>query len=289
MAKLAYLGLGTMGAPMARHLAAAGHDLTVYNRSAPKAEAWIAANGGRMATSAAEAAEGADAVFSSVGTDDDLADVTLGARGAFRTMRPGSLFVDHSTVSAKIARQIGVEGKDRGLRVLDAPVTGAQVGAEAGRLSLMCGGPKAAFEAAEPLMQAYALRIVHIGGSGAGQTAKMVNQIALAATAQGIAEALRFAQNAGLDLDRTFEVISGGAAGSWQFSNRWASMAEDRFDFGFAVDWMRKDLGLAIDEARANGAALPMIALVDQFFADVQAMGGGRQDTSALVRRLPKR
>jgi 3-hydroxyisobutyrate dehydrogenase len=289
MAKLAYLGLGTMGAPMARHLAAAGHDLTVYNRSSPKAEAWVAANGGRMAASAAEAAEGADAVFSSVGTDDDLADVTLGARGAFRTMKPGSLFVDHSTVSARIARQLGVEGKDRGLRVLDAPVTGAQVGAEAGRLSLMCGGPRVAFDIAEPLMQAYALRIVHIGGSGAGQTAKMVNQIALAATAQGIAEALRFAQNAGLDLDRTFEVIQGGAAGSWQLSNRWASMAEDRFDFGFAVDWMRKDLGLAIDEARANGAALPMTALIDQFFADVQAMHGGRQDTSALVRRLPKR
>jgi 3-hydroxyisobutyrate dehydrogenase len=289
MAKLAYLGLGTMGAPMARHLAAAGHDLTVYNRSTAKAEAWVAAHGGRIATSAAEAAEGADAVFSSVGTDDDLADVTLGARGAFRTMRSGSLFVDHSTVSARIARQLGVEGKDRGLRVLDAPVTGAQAGAEAGRLSLMCGGPKAAFDMAEPLMQAYALRIVHIGGSGSGQTAKMVNQIALAATAQGIAEALRFAQNAGLDLDRTFEAISAGAAGSWQLTNRWATMADDKFDFGFAVDWMRKDLGLAIDEARANGAALPTIALVDQFFADVQAMHGGRQDTSALVRRLPKR
>lgn len=289
MAKLAYLGLGTMGAPMARHLAAAGHDLAVYNRSAAKAEAWVAANGGRLAASAADAAEGADAVFSSVGTDDDLADVTLGARGAFRTMRPGSLFVDHSAVSARLARQLGVEGKDRGLRVLDAPVTGAQAGAEAGRLSLMCGGPRPAFEMAAPLMQAYALRIVHIGGSGSGQTAKMVNQIALAATAQGIAEALRFAQNAGLDLDRTFEVISGGAAGSWQLTNRWATMAKDEFDFGFAVDWMRKDLGLAIDEARANGAALPVTALVDQFFADVQAMHGGRQDTSALVRRLPKR
>jgi len=289
MAKLAYLGLGTMGAPMARHLAAAGHDLTVYNRTSAKAEAWVAAHGGRVASSAAEAAEGAEAVFSCVGTDDDLADVTLGSQGAFRSMRPGTLFVDHTTVSAKIARQLGVEGKDRGLRVLDAPVTGAQVGAEAGRLSLMCGGPKAAFDMAEPLMQAYALRIVHIGGSGSGQTAKMVNQIALAATAQGIAEALRFAQAAGLDLDRTFEVISGGAAGSWQLSNRWASMAEDRFDFGFAVDWMRKDLGLAIDEARANGAALPVTGLIDQFFADVQAMHGGRQDTSALVRRLPKR
>jgi 3-hydroxyisobutyrate dehydrogenase len=288
MAKLAYIGLGTMGAPMARHLAAAGHDLTVYNRGAAKAEAWVAAHGGRPAASAAEAAEGADAVFTCVGTDDDLAEVTLGPAGAFRSMRPGALFVDHTTVSAKIARQLGVEGKDRGFLVLDAPVTGGQKGAEEGRLALMCGGPRKAFEAAEPLMHAYARIIVHIGGSGTGQTTKMVNQIALAANAQGVAEAMRFAQAAGLDLDKVFQAISTGAASSWQMSNRWATMAREEFDFGLAVDWFRKDLGLAIDEAHANGAALPVTALVDQFYADVQRMGGHRQDVSALIRRLPK-
>jgi 3-hydroxyisobutyrate dehydrogenase len=288
MAKLAYLGLGVMGAPMARHLVAEGHDLTVYNRSAAKAEAWVAAHGGRMAHSAAEAAEDADAIFSCVGTDDDLAEVTLGPKGAFRTMRPGALFVDHTTVSAKIARQLGVEGKDRGLLVLDAPVSGGQAGAENGTLAIMCGGPSAAFEAAQPLMQAYASRMVHIGTSGAGQTAKMVNQIAIAGVVQGLSEALRFAQAADLELDRTFEAVSGGAASSWQMVNRWGTMAKDEFDFGFAVDWMRKDLGLALDEARANGATLPVAALVDQFYAEVQAMGGGRQDTSSLVRRLPK-
>lgn len=288
MAKLAYLGLGVMGAPMARHLAAAGHDLTVYNRSPAKADAWAKAHGGRAAASAAEAADGAEAVFCCVGTDDDLAEVTLGPAGAFRTMKPGALFVDHTTVSAKIARQLGVEGRDRRLLVLDAPVSGGQAGAENGTLSIMCGGPKAAFEAAQPLMQAYAARMVHIGGSGAGQTAKMVNQIAIAGIVQGLSEALRFAQAAELDLDRTFEAISGGAASSWQMLHRWGTMAKDEFDFGFAVDWMRKDLGLALDEARANGATLPVAALVDQFYAEVQAMGGGRQDTSALVRRLPK-
>lgn len=288
MAKLAYLGLGVMGAPMARHLAAAGHDLTVYNRSAAKAEAWVAAHGGRMATSAAEAAEGADAVFSCVGTDDDLAEVTLGPKGAFRAMKPGALFVDHTTVSARIARQLGVEGKDHGLLVLDAPVSGGQAGAEKGQLSIMCGGSTAAFEAAQPLMRVYAARMVHIGKSGAGQTAKMVNQIAIAGVVQGLSEALRFAQAADLDLDRTFEAVSGGAASSWQMVNRWGTMAKDEFDFGFAVDWMRKDLGLALEEARANGATLPVAALVDQFYAEVQAMGGGRQDTSSLVRRLPR-
>jgi 3-hydroxyisobutyrate dehydrogenase len=203
-------------------------------------------------------------------------------------MKPGALFVDHTTVSARIARQLGVEGKDRGLLVLDAPVSGGQAGAEKGTLSIMCGGSAKAFETAQPLMQAYASRMVHIGKSGAGQTAKMVNQIAIAGIVQGLSEALRFAQAADLDLDRTFEAVSGGAASSWQMVNRWGTMAKDEFDFGFAVDWMRKDLGLALEEARANGATLPVAALVDQFYAEVQAMGGGRQDTSALVRRLPK-
>jgi 3-hydroxyisobutyrate dehydrogenase len=287
MAKLAFLGLGVMGAPMARHLAAAGHDLTVYNRSTAKAEAWAAAHGGRVATCAADAAEGADAVFACVGTDDDLAEVTLGPKGAFRTLRSGALFVDHTTVSARIARQLGVEGRDRGLLVLDAPVSGSQIGAEKGQLSIMCGGSMKAFEAARPLMQAYAARMVHIGGSGAGQTAKMVNQIAIAGVLQGLSEALRFAQAADLDLDRTFEAISGGAASSWLMLNSWQTMAKDQFDGGLAVDWMRKDLGLALEEARTNGAALPVAALVDQFYAEVQTMDGGRQDISALVRRLP--
>ncbi len=288
MAKLAFIGLGVMGAPIARHLAAAGHDLLVYNRSPSKADAWAKAHGGRSASSAAEAAEGADAVFTCVGTDDDLAEVTLGPTGAFRAMRPGALFIDHTTVSARIARQLGVEGKDRGLLVLDAPMTGGQAGAENGRLSLMCGGTKKAFEAAQPLMQAYAVRIVHIGRSGAGQIAKMVNQIAMAGVIQSLSEAIRFAQAEELDLDRTFEAISSGAASSWQMTNRWDSMAKDEFEFGLAVDWMRKDLGLALDEARVNGAALPVTGLIDQFYADLQHMGGGRQDICALIRRLPK-
>jgi 3-hydroxyisobutyrate dehydrogenase len=273
---------------MARHLAAAGHDVVVYNRSAEKAAAWVKANGGRAADCPADAAEGCEAVFTCVGTDDDLAEVTLGPKGAFRTMAKGSLFVDHTTVSARIARQLGVEGKDRGLLVLDAPVSGGQAGAEKGALSIMCGGPKAAFEAASPLMHAYAARMVHIGGSGDGQTAKMVNQIAIAGVLQGLSEAVRFAQAAELDLDKVFEAISAGAASSWQMVNRWETMTKDEFDFGFAVDWMRKDLGLALDEARSNGAVTPVTALVDQFYVDVQKMGGGRQDTSSLVRRLPK-
>ena len=288
MARLAYIGVGVMGGPMARHLLAAGHDVTVYNRSRARADAWVAANGGRAAASPAEAAEGADAVFCCVGTDDDLAEVSLGPKGAFRTLRKGGLFVDHTTVSAKIARQLGVEGKDRGLLVLDAPVSGGQAGAERGALSIMCGGPRTAFEAAQPLMQAYAARVVRIGGSGTGQTAKMVNQIAIAGVLQGLSEALRFAQAAELDLDKVFEAISAGAASSWQMVNRWQTMAKDEFDFGFAVDWMRKDLGLALEEGRSNGAVTPVAALVDQFYVEVQKMGGGRQDTSSLVRRLPK-
>ncbi|WP_419825132.1 NAD(P)-dependent oxidoreductase [Sphingomonas sp.] len=288
MAKLAFLGVGTMGGPIARHLATAGHELTIFNRTRARAERWVAAHGGHVAASAGEAAAGADAVFACVGTDDDLADVTLGRGGAFRSMKRGTLFVDHTTVSARIARQLGVEGRDLGLLVLDAPVTGGHSGAEAGELSIMCGGPKKAYEAALPYFEAYARKSVHIGVAGSGQTAKMANQVAIAGVVAALAEAVRFAQAGGLDLDRVFEAINCGAASSWQMTNYWGTMGRDEFDFGFAVDWMRKDLGLAIEEARSNGAALPVAGLVDQFYADVQAMGGGRQDTSSIIRRLPR-
>ncbi len=284
MAKLAFIGTGVMGAPMAGHLVAAGHDVVVYNRTQAKARAWAEKHGGTVAETPAAAATGADAVFACVGNDDDLASVTLGEGGAFAAMRDDAVFVDHTTVSAAIARRLAAE---RAL-VVDAPVSGGQAGAESGKLSIMCGGSAAAMAKAEPFMQAYAARIVHVGDAGAGQTTKMCNQIAIAGVIQGVAESLRFAQMSGLDLDKVLEAISGGAAQSWQMVNRWPTMAREEFDFGFAVDWMRKDLGLALDEARRNGAVLPVAALVDQFYADVQAMGGARQDTSALVRRLPK-
>lgn len=288
MAKLAFIGLGVMGGQIAKHLAAAGHDLTVYNRTRAKADAWVAQYGGRAVDSPAQAAADAEAVISCVGNDDDLASITLGRDGAFKAMAKGAVFVDHTTVSAKIARQLAVEAKDLGILCVDAPVTGGQVGAVNGTLTLMCGGSDKALAAATPFMEHYSKRIVHVGQAGTGQTTKMCNQIAFVGTIQSLSEALRFAQAADLDLDRVFESISGGAAGSWQMTNRWATMVKDEFDFGLAVDWMRKDLGLALDEARANGATLPVAALIDQFFAEVQAMGGGRQDTSALVRRLKK-
>ncbi|MAX14287.1 NAD(P)-dependent oxidoreductase [Sphingobium sp. 10 DY56-G10] len=288
MARIAFIGLGTMGAPMAGHLAKAGHELTVYNRSIGKAKSWAEAYGGAVAISPAKAAEDADIVISCVGTDDDLAQVALGREGAFRSMQPGGLFIDHTTVSARIARQLFVEGESRGIHSVDAPVTGGHSGAQDGKLAIMCGGSEPAVAAAKIVMQAYATRIVHVGGAGAGQTAKMANQICIAGIIQGLSEALRFAQAAELDLDAVFEAISGGAAQSWQMDRYWGTMARDEFDFGFAVDWMRKDLGLALDEARANGATLPVTAMIDQFYADVQAMGGHRQDTSALVRRLTR-
>ena len=288
MARIGFIGMGVMGAPMARHLAAAGHALTVYNRTPAKAAAWVAAHGGRAADSPAEAADGADAVFTCVGNDDDLAQVALGPDGVLARLRPGALFVDHTTVSARIARTIADAGAARGIDVVDAPVSGGQAGAENGKLSIMCGGTAGAMAKAAPLMQAYALRIVHVGAAGAGQQTKMVNQIAIAGVLAGLAEALRFAQASALDLDRVLEAVSGGAAQSWQMVNRWPTMARDEFDFGFAIDWMRKDLGLALEEAKANGALLPVTALVDQYYAEVQKMGGGRQDTSALVRRLPR-
>ena len=277
-----------MGGPMARHLKQAGHDLTVYNRSRAKAEDWVTTYGGTLALSPADAAKDAEVVISCVGTDDDLAGVTLGRDGAFAAMAKGGLYIDHTTVSARIARQLGVEAKSRGLLVVDAPVTGGQAGAENGTLSIMCGGSEAAVEAARPIMAPYAKRVVHVGGPGTGQITKMCNQIAFAGVIQSLSEAMRFAQSAELDVEKVYEAISGGAAQSWQMDNRWATMAEDKFDFGFAVDWMRKDLGLAFEEARAVGATLPITAIIDQFYADVQHMGGGRLDTSAIVKRLPK-
>lgn len=286
MAKIAFIGLGVMGGAMARHLAAAGHDMCVYNRTQAKADLWVAAHGGRSATSPAEAANDADAVITCVGNDDDLASVTLSRDGAFRTMKNGALFIDHTTVSAKIARQLAVEAKDKFIQPIDAPVTGGQIGAEKGTLTLMCGGREKAIALATPIMDAYSSKIVHVGPTGAGQLTKMVNQITFAGIIQSLSEAIRFAQAEELDLDKVFESISGGAATSWQMLNRWDTMVKGEFDFGFAVDWMRKDLGLAFDEARTNGATLPVAALIDQFFAEVQAMGGGRQDTSALIRRL---
>lgn len=289
MAKIAFIGLGVMGGPMAGHLVKAGHDLIVFNRTMAKASAWVENHGGEVAVTPAQAAQGADIVISCVGNDDDLAAVTLGRDGAFRTMGKGTLFIDHTTVSARIARQLFVEGESRELHCVDAPVSGGQAGAENGTLSVMCGGTEPAVAAARIVMAAYSARVVHIGPAGAGQTAKMVNQICIAGVLQGLSEGLRFAQAADLDLDKVLEAISGGAAQSWQMNNRWPTMARDEFDFGFAIDWMRKDLGLALEEARANGATLPLTALVDQFYADVQAMGGGRQDTSALVRRITRK
>lgn len=291
-ANIAFLGLGIMGGAMARHLGNAGHALTIFNRTPARAEAWQAANPGitvRFASSPADAAESADVVITCVGNDDDLADVVLSPNGAFSTLRRGALYIDHTTVSARIARQIAVEGRDKELLCVDAPVTGGQSGAESGTLAIMCGGSAKAVDAARPILEAYAKRVVHVGKSGAGQTAKMANQMCIAGAIAGLAEAIRFAELAHLDLDKVFEAISGGAAQSWQMDNRFHTMAKDEFDFGFAVDLMRKDLGLAMDEARTIGASVPVTALVDQFYVDVQAMGFGREDTSALIRRLPRR
>ncbi|HKR24791.1 MAG TPA: NAD(P)-dependent oxidoreductase [Allosphingosinicella sp.] len=283
MARIAFLGLGVMGAPMARHLAAAGHDLVVHNRSPEKADAGVAAYGGTAAAGAAEAAAGADAVIACVGNDRDVEQV---AAAAFGAMRDGALFIDHTTVSARLARRLAEQGAGRGLLCVDAPVSGGQAGAEKGQLAVMCGGSDDAVAAARPLIEAYAARIVHVGPAGHGQLTKMVNQICIAGVVQGLAEAVHFTHRAGLDAAKVLEAVSGGAAQSWQMVNRWPSMDRGEFDFGFAVDWMRKDLGLTLEEARANGARLPLTALVDQFYADLQAMGGGRGDTSSLIRRL---
>jgi 3-hydroxyisobutyrate dehydrogenase len=286
------IGLGVMGGQIARHIANAGHRLTIYNRTTRRAEHWAEAHPGlaaRIATSAADAARDADMVITCVGNDDDLAEVVLGPQGVFTTLRPRAVFADHTTVSARIARQIAVEARDTQVHCIDAPMTGSQIGAENGTLTLMCGGRKDAIEAARPVMESYSKAIVHLGKAGSGQTAKMVNQICIAGVVAGLSEALRFAQSAHLDMDAVYEAISGGAAQSWQMDNRWKTMAQDSFDFGFAIDWMRKDLGLAMDEGRGIGVSLPVTALVDQFYAELQAMGAGRLDTSALVKRLPGR
>ena len=286
MAKVAFLGLGVMGFPMAGHLASKGHAVTVWNRSPAKAAAWAERHKGRTAPTAADAARGADFVMACVGNDDDLRTVCTGQGGAFEGLGKGAVFVDHTTVSAKVTRELAAEAARLGAGFVDAPVSGGQAGAENGALSIMCGGDEAHYAAAEPVMAAYARACRRLGPSGAGQLAKMVNQICIAGLVQGLAEGLHFAEKAGLDIPELVEVISQGAAGSWQMVNRHKTMAEDRFDFGFAVDWMRKDLGICLATANENGASLPVTALVDQFYKDVQKLGGGRWDTSSLIARL---
>lgn len=288
MAKTAFLGLGVMGAPMAGWLAKKGHSVTVYNRTAAKAEAWATSHDGQSAATPAEAAVGAEFVMACVGDDPDLRAVTLGPDGAFAAMAPGAVFIDHTTASAAIARELHAEAAQRGLGFIDAPVSGGQAGAENGQLAVMCGGDEKDYAKAEPVILAYAKACRRLGGPGAGQLTKMVNQICIAGLVQGLSEGLAFAQAAGLDGEAVLETISKGAAGSWQMENRGKTMLADEFDFGFAVDWMRKDLGICFDEARRNGAALPVAEKVDQFYAEVQQMGGGRWDTSSLIRRLRK-
>jgi 3-hydroxyisobutyrate dehydrogenase len=283
---VAFLGLGVMGYPMAGHLAKAGHSVTVYNRTSAKAQAWVQEFGGRAAPTPREAATGADLVFACVGNDADLRSVVLGADGAYAGMKAGAIFADHTTASAEVARELYGVARERGLHFVDAPVSGGQAGAQNGALTIMCGGDEAAFGAMQPVALAYARACTRVGGSGAGQLAKMVNQIAVAGVIQGLAEAVAFGQQAGLDMNLVLEVIGKGAAQSWQMDNRGKTMVADQFDFGFAVDWMRKDLGLVLEEARRNGARLPVTALLDQFYADVQGMGGARWDTSSLIRRL---
>ena len=296
--KVAFLGLGVMGAPMAAHLALAGHQVTVYNRTASKAIAlsaqYTGANGQNGSTNYpikhAEtprlAAQGADLVFCCVGNDDDLRSVTLGADGAFAGMEPGAIFVDHTTASAEVARELYGAARTLGLRFIDAPVSGGQAGAQNGQLTVMCGGDAAAFAAMQPVAMAFARAVTLLGDSGSGQLAKMVNQICIAGLLQGLSEGIAFGQRAGLDMAQVLAVISQGAAQSWQMQNRGQTMVDGQFDFGFAVDWMRKDLGLVLDEAKRNGARLPVTALVDQFYADVQQLGGQRWDTSSLIKRL---
>ncbi len=286
MAKVAFLGLGVMGYPMAGHLQAAGHDVTVYNRTAAKAEAWVKQHGGAMAETPREAADGAEFVLACVGNDDDLRSVCLGDDGAFAGMGRGAIFVDHTTVSAKVTSELYAAGQDIGVSFVDAPVSGGQAGAENGQLVVMCGGDAAAYEQAEPMINAFAKKCVRLGESGAGQLTKMVNQICIAGLVQGLSEGLHFAQKAGLDGRAVVDVIGGGAAGSWQMVNRYETMLDDAWNHGFAVDWMRKDLGICLSTADEVGASLPVTALVDQFYKDVQKMGGGRWDTSSLFKRL---
>jgi 3-hydroxyisobutyrate dehydrogenase-like beta-hydroxyacid dehydrogenase len=284
--KVAFIGLGVMGFPMAGWLAKAGHEVTVYNRTRARAEAWVAEYGGRVAATVGEASTAADYVFCCVGDDPDLRAVVLGRGGAIEAMQSGGVFIDHTTASADIAREIAAAGKALGIDCIDAPVSGGQAGAENGQLTIMCGGEQAAYTRAEPIMQAYAKSVRLLGNPGSGQLTKMVNQIAIAGLVQGLAEALNFAARAGLDEADVISVISKGAAQSWQMENRWETMIKGEFAFGFAVEWMRKDLRICLQEARNNGAELPVAALVDQFYADIEGMGGRRWDTSSLIARL---
>jgi 3-hydroxyisobutyrate dehydrogenase len=284
--KVSFLGLGVMGFPMAGHLARAGHQVTVYNRTASKAQDWAKEFGGKAAATPREAATGAEIVFCCVGNDDDLRGVVLGDDGAFAGMDKGATFVDHTTASARVARELHAEAQRRGMHFIDAPVSGGQAGAVNGVLTIMCGGEAAVFDRIKPVAQCYGRAVTLVGAPGAGQLAKMVNQICIAGLVQGLSEGIAFGQAAGLDMKLVLDVISKGAAQSWQMENRGATMVDDKFDFGFAVNWMRKDLGLVLEEARANGARVPVTALVDQFYGDVQKMGGERWDTSSLIKRL---
>ena len=288
MAKVAFLGLGVMGYPMARHLAAKGHEVTVHNRTAAKAEKWVSEHGGRAAPTPREAAEGQEIVFACVGNDNDLREVTLGADGAFQGLAAGSLFVDHTTASAEVARELYGAAKDKGAAFVDAPVSGGQAGAENGVLTVMCGGDPDAYARAEPAILSFARACRLMGPAGSGQLTKMINQICIAGLVQGLAEGIHFGKKAGLDIEAVLDVISKGAAGSWQMENRGKTMNQGKFDFGFAVDWMRKDLAIVLDEARKNGASLPATAMIDQFYAEVQKMGGKRWDTSSLIARLER-
>jgi 3-hydroxyisobutyrate dehydrogenase len=287
MAKVAFLGLGVMGYPMAGYLKTkGGHDVTVYNRTVAKAEKWAAEFSGKSAATPAEAAKGADFVFSCVGNDDDLRSVTLGENGAFASIASGAIFIDNTTASAEVARELAAIAGEKGIGFIDAPVSGGQAGAENGVLTVMCGGDQAVFDKAKPVIDAYARMVGLMGPVGAGQLTKMINQICIAGLVQGLSEGIAFGQRAGLDIEKVVEVISKGAAGSWQMENRWKTMRDGKFDFGFAVDWMRKDLGICLEEADRNGAQLPVTALVDQFYKDVQGKGGKRWDTSSLISRL---
>jgi len=288
MAKVAFLGLGVMGYPMARHLKSKGHEVTVYNRTTAKAERWASENGGRVGKTPKEAAQGQEIVFACVGNDDDLRQVVIGKDGAFEGMTSGAIFVDHTTASALVARELHAKGKKKGVGFVDAPVSGGQAGAENGVLTVMCGGDRDAYAKAESLIMAYARACRLLGPTGSGQLTKMINQICIAGLVQGLAEGIHFGKRAGLDIEAVLDVISKGAAGSWQMENRGKTMNQGKFDFGFAVDWMRKDLGICLDEARRNGANLPVTALVDQFYAEVQKMGGRRWDTSSLIARLDR-
>jgi 3-hydroxyisobutyrate dehydrogenase len=286
MSRVAFIGLGVMGFPMAGHLKTRGHDVVVFNRTRAKADAWAERFGGPIAATPKEAAQNADFVFTCVGNDDDLRSVTLGSHGAFASLRPGAVFVDHTTSSATIARELHAAAQSRGAGALDAPVSGGQSGAENGTLTVMVGGDESGFAKAQPVIASYARTVNLIGSSGSGQLTKMVNQICIAGLIEGLAEALHFGIRAGLDMEKVIDTISKGAAQSWQMDNRWRTMVEGKFDFGFAVDLMRKDFAILLEEARANGASLPVTALVDQFYAEIQEMGGPRFDTSSLIARL---